>query len=314
MNPAWKTILKKLAKVKKLSPEQAEKLVAALNKAQGVGDAIDEEFISPLGDVIRGGVKSAMGKAGIKGTKDAAAVKEALKKSPKNVAESAGTLWEHDPDASGTLWEAPWAKTEQEAARAASTGRKVAGAAEAAATPGRAGRIASSVGRGLGTAAKGAGTGLGAAWRMSRPWMGVAGKGALLGLGGLGALYTLLELPGMVSDGLDIAEDAGLDPRGRKQPLKAALQNRLAMQGAEGMEGAGENEMLERVSGTLGRMEGMHETGTSYGALPEAAAAKMGMLRELPFLAAHQDELMAIQKKAAMQDSFEAAAMRLLGR
>jgi hypothetical protein len=149
---------------------------------------------------------------------------------------------------------------------------------------------------------------------MSRPWMGVAGKGALLGLGGLGALYTLLELPGMVSDGLDIAEDAGLDPRGRKQPLKAALQNRLAMQGAEGMEGAGENEMLERVSGTLGRMEGMHETGTSYGALPETAEAKMGVLRELPFLAAHQDELMAIQKKAAMQDSFEAAAMRLLGR
>lgn len=313
MNPAWKTILKKLAKVKKLSPEQAEKLVAALNKAQGVRDAIDEEFISPLGDVIRGGVKSAMGKAGIKGTKDAAAVEEVLKKAPKNVAESAGTLWEVDPDAAGTLWEKPWAKVEREAARVASGGR-VAGAAEAAATTGRVGRVASSVGRGLGTAAKGAGTGLGAAWRMSRPWMGVAGKGALLGLGGLGALYTLLELPGMVSDGLDMAEDAGLDPRGRKQPLKAALQNRLAMQGAEGMEGAGENEMLERVSGTLGRMEGMHETGASYGALPEAAEAKMGVLRELPFLAAHQDELMAIQKKAAMQDSFEAAAMRLLGR
>jgi len=113
---------------------------------------------------------------------------------------------------------------------------------------------------------------------------------------------------------LDIAEDAGLDPRGRKQPLKAALQNRLAMQGAEGMEGAGENEMLERVSGTLGRMEGMHETGASYGALSEADQAKASVLRELPFLAAHQDELMAIQKKAAMQDSFEAAAMRLLGR
>lgn len=313
MNPAWKTILKKLASIKKLSPEQAEKLVAALNKAQGVGDAIDDEFISPLGDAIRGGVKSVMGKTGIKGTKNAAAVEEVLKKAPKNVAESAGTLWEVDPDAAGTLWEKPWAKVEQGAARAASGGR-TAGAAEAAATAGRMGRVASSVGRGLGTAARGAGTGLGAAWRMSRPWMGVAGKGALLGLGGLGALYTLLELPGMVSDGLDIAEDAGLDPRGRKQPLKAALQNRLAMQGAEGMEGAGENEMLERVSGTLGRMEGMHETGASYGALSEADQAKASVLRELPFLAAHQDELMAIQKKAAMQDSFEAAAMRLLGR
>lgn len=310
MNPVWKTILKKLASIKKLSPEQAEKLVAALNKAQGVGDAIDDEFISPLGDAIRGGVKSAMGKAGIKGTKNAAAVEEVLKKAPKKAVESAGTLWEVDPDAAGTLWEKPWAKVEQGAARVASSGR----AAEAAATPGRVGRVASSVGRGLGTAAKGAGTGLGAAWRMSRPWMGVVGKGALLGLGGLGALYTLLELPGMVSDGLDIAEDAGLDPRGRKQPLKAALQNRLAMQGAEGMEGAGENEMLERVSGTLGRMEGMHETGASYGALSEADQAKASVLRELPFLAAHQDELMAIQKKAAMQDSFEAAAMRLLGR
>lgn len=312
MNPAWKTILKKLAKVKKLSPEQAEKLVAALNKAQGVRDAIDEEFISPLGGVIRGGVKSAMGKAGIKGTKDAAAVEEVLKKAPKNVAESAGTLWEVDPDAAGTLWEKPWAKVERGAARVASGGR-VAGAAEAATTPGRAGRIASSVGRGLGTAAKGAGTGLGAAWRMSRPWMGVAGKGALLGLGGLGALYTLLELPGMVGDGLDMAEDAGLDPRGRKEPLRAGLRNRMAASLARPMDEAGEMGTLEKQHEILGQMEGL-DRASQYGKVPEEVSQRMSLVRELPFLAAHQDELMAIQKKAAMQDSFEAAAMRLLGR
>lgn len=297
MNPVWKTILKKLASIKKLSPEQAEKLVAALNKVQGVGDAIDDEFISPLGDAIRGGVKAAWKKGGPE------AVIGAAKATSRTTAAAAKAARAVKGAVSGL--------------GGAATGVGAAGtaAADTASTiAGGLGTAASSVGRGLGTAAKGAGTGLGAAWRMSRPWMGVAGKGALLGLGGLGALYTLLELPGMVSDGLDIAEDAGLDPRGRKQPLKAALQNRLAMQGAEGMEGAGENEMLERVSGTLGRMEGMHETGASYGALSEADQAKASVLRELPFLAAHQDELMAIQKKAAMQDSFEAAAMRLLGR
>lgn len=286
MNPAWKTILKKLASIKKLSPEQAEKLVAALNKAQGVGDAIDDEFISPLGDAIRGGVKAAWKKGGPE------AVIGAAKATSRTTAAAAKAARAVKGAVSGL--------------GGAATGVGAAGTAAA--------DTASTIAGGLGTAASSVGRGLGAAWRMSRPWMGVAGKGALLGLGGLGALYTLLELPGMVSDGLDIAEDAGLDPRGRKQPLKAALQNRLAMQGAEGMEGAGENEMLERVSGTLGRMEGMHETGASYGALSEADQAKASVLRELPFLAAHQDELMAIQKKAAMQDSFEAAAMRLLGR
>ena len=286
MNPAWKTILKKLASIKKLSPEQAEKLVAALNKAQGVGDAIDDEFISPLGDAIRGGVKAAWKKGGPE------AVIGAAKATSRTTAAAAKAARAVKGVVSGL--------------GGAATGVGAAGTAAA--------DTASTIAGGLGTAASSVGRGLGAAWRMSRPWMGVAGKGALLGLSGLGALYTLLELPGMVSDGLDIAEDAGLDPRGRKQPLKAALQNRLAMQGAEGMEGAGENEMLERVSGTLGRMEGMHETGASYGALSEADQAKASVLRELPFLAAHQDELMAIQKKAAMQDSFEAAAMRLLGR
>lgn len=286
MNPAWKTILKKLASIKKLSPEQAEKLVAALNKARGVGDAIDDEFISPLGDAIRGGVKAAWKKGGPE------AVIGAAKATSRTTAAAAKAARAVKGAVSGL--------------GGAATGVGAAGTAAA--------DTASTIAGGLGTAASSVGRGLGAAWRMSRPWMGVAGKGALLGLGGLGALYTLLELPGMVSDGLDIAEDAGLDPRGRKQPLKAALQNRLAMQGAEGMEGAGENEMLERVSGTLGRMEGMHETGASYGALSEADQAKASVLRELPFLAAHQDELMAIQKKAAMQDSFEAAAMRLLGR
>ena len=148
---------------------------------------------------------------------------------------------------------------------------------------------------------------------MSRPWMGVAGKGALLGLGGLGALYTLLELPGMVGDGLDMAEDAGLDPRGRKEPLRAGLRNRMAASLARPMDEAGEMGTLEKQHEILGQMEGL-DRASQYGKVPEEVSQRMDLVRELPFLAAHQDELMAIQKKAAMQDSFEAAAMRLLGR
>lgn len=287
MNPAWKSILDTLKRIKKITPEEEAKLVAVFSKGGNVRDVADD-FLTGIGDKVRGGAKAAFWKKG----RGPEAVIGAAKATSRTTAAAAKAARAVKGAVSGL--------------RGAATGVGAAGTAAA--------DTASTIAGGLGTAASSVGRGLGAAWRMSRPWMGVAGKGALLGLGGLGALYTLLELPGMVSDGLDIAEDAGLDPRGRKQPLKAALQNRLAMQGAEGMEGAGENEMLERVSGTLGRMEGMHETGASYGALPEAAEAKMGVLRELPFLAAHQDELMAIQKKAAMQDSFEAAAMRLLGR
>lgn len=291
MNPAWKSILDALKRIKKITPEEEAKLVAAFSKGGNVRDVVDD-FLTGIGDKVRGGVKAAWKKGGPE------AVIGAAKATSRTTA------------------------TASKAARAvkgavSSLGETAAGAravgAGAAATAGRMGRVASSVGRGLGTAAEGIGGGLGAAWRMSRPWMGVAGKGALLGLGGLGALYTLLELPGMVGDGLDIAEDAGLDPRGRKEPLRAGLRNRMAASLAGPMDEAGEMGTLEKQHEILGQMEGL-DRASQYGKVPEEVSQRMDLVRELPFLAAHQDELMAIQKKAAMQDSFEAAAMRLLGR
>lgn len=172
----------------------------------------------------------------------------------------------------------------------------------------RAGSVGRSVGAGAASAGRGALTGL----RGALPWAKVLGKGALVGLGGAGALYTLSQVPGMIGDGLDMLEDQGLDPRGTRQPHRAMLQNQINAGLAEGMDERTGMAQLEKSHEVLARMEGM-EQGSHYGELTGDAARKSRMLREMPFLEAHSKELEAIQRKAQLQDAFEAAAMRLMG-
>lgn len=301
MSP-WEKLIASLEKIKKLTPEQKAALLKAKAKGGDIRNVLDD-FLTGMGDEVRGGVKKVWSKH----------APEAVAKgaSKKATSAAAGTLWESDPAATGTLWEAPWAAAEREAAGASARGASTVAGQVGAKTAGWGSKAAGSVGRGLGAAARGAGTGLGAAWKVGSPWLKTIGKAGLVGLGGAGAVMTLLELPGMISDGLDIAEDAGLDPRRRKAPLKAALRNRLAIESSDAMQGAGELGMLERVNSHLGTVEGAHK-GMGYGTLSEGDASKLAVLQELPFLRAHQGELMAIQKKAALQDAFESAAQRIL--
>lgn len=192
---------------------------------------------------------------------------------------------------------------------------RVAGAAGAAEAVGGvaskvgsvAGRAGAALGEGAAVAGRGALTGL----RAALPWAKVLGKGALVGLGGAGVLYGLSQVPGMISDGLDMAEDAGLDPRGTRAPRRAMLQNQINMGLAEGMDDRGEMAQLEKSNELLAKMEGAHR-GFNYGAIPDDIAEQSRVLRELPFLEAHAGELAAIQKKAQLQDVYEAAAQRLM--
>lgn len=150
-----------------------------------------------------------------------------------------------------------------------------------------------------------------AGWARLPTSVRLLGKGLGVGLGGLGLVATAMEVPEMLRGGRDIAEDMGFDPTGRREQASQHYQNDLMTR----LLGQGEPErelaFQESVDNQMGQLEAVSRDRDRIPDDDAGGLTQSRLLRQL--LQGHEDELGAIQARAARTNEIEMIARRLGG-